>query len=51
MIDLENELEEALEEVEHYSTLAAKYYDMLVQLGFCPTDGESMPCMTCGAGL
>lgn len=21
------------------------------QAGFCPKDGESMPCMTCGAGL
>jgi len=25
--------------------------NMLNQLGFCPKDGESMPCMTCGAGL
>lgn len=21
------------------------------ELGFCPTDGEAMPCFTCGAGL
>jgi hypothetical protein len=24
---------------------------MLSALGFCVTDGESLPCMTCGAGL
>jgi signal transduction histidine kinase len=24
---------------------------MLNTLGICPKDGESMPCMTCGAGL
>lgn len=24
---------------------------ILLELGFCPTDMESMPCPTCGAGL
>lgn len=24
---------------------------MLGALGFCPKDGDSMPCLTCGAGL
>lgn len=24
---------------------------VLAELGFCPKDGEPMPCMTCGAGL
>lgn len=24
---------------------------ILAELGFCPKDGEPMPCMTCGAGL
>lgn len=24
---------------------------LLNELGFCPTDGDAMPCMTCGAGL
>lgn len=23
----------------------------LAEIGICPEDGESMPCMTCGAGL
>lgn len=25
--------------------------NVLTELGFCSVDGESMPCMTCGAGL
>lgn len=25
--------------------------DILNRLGFCPVDGEPMPCLTCGAGL
>ena len=25
--------------------------EMLNTLGFCPTDGESLPCLVCGAGL
>lgn len=25
--------------------------NMLADLGFCPEDGDSMPCETCGAGL
>jgi hypothetical protein len=29
----------------------ARLRTMLWALGFCPNDGESMPCMTCGAGL
>jgi hypothetical protein len=24
---------------------------ILAGLGYCPVDGEPMPCMTCGAGL
>lgn len=24
---------------------------LLAVLGFCPKDGDSMPCFTCGAGL
>lgn len=32
------------EEVERLSSI-------LLALGFCPKDGESMPCLTCGAGL
>jgi len=24
---------------------------ILLDLGFCPVDGDSMPCLTCGAGL
>lgn len=24
---------------------------ILAELGFCPVDGEAMPCFTCGAGL
>lgn len=26
-------------------------FAILSHLGICPTDGEPMPCMTCGAGL
>ena len=24
---------------------------ILAELGYCPNDGDTMPCMTCGAGL
>lgn len=24
---------------------------LLADLGFCPKDGDPMPCLTCGAGL
>lgn len=24
---------------------------MIYGIGFCPDDGDSMPCLTCGAGL
>ena len=38
------DIEALLDEVERLSK-------MLLTLGFCPKDGDSMPCMTCGAGL
>jgi hypothetical protein len=46
-----DEAEEDAEDIAHYAELAERYHDMLVRLGFCPKDGEPMPCTTCGAGL
>lgn len=45
------EFEEAATDAAEYAEKAERYYDMLIKLGFCPKDGESLPCMACGAGL
>lgn len=42
--DVADELTAALQE-------RARMRAMLAELGFCPKDGDSMPCTTCGAGL
>jgi hypothetical protein len=38
-------------DVDHLLDEVARLTKILNDLGFCSKDGESMPCMTCGAGL
>lgn len=38
-------------QLETSSQEAERLQRMVSDLGFCPKDGEAMPCFTCGAGL
>jgi hypothetical protein len=44
-------LREVADAVEALEAEHARMRSILAELGFCPVDGDAMPCMTCGAGL